>query len=168
MWRGVASRRSVRPMSMAGLCLVSLLAGSVALASSDDVAALRQEMSELKEAVQRLDARVQGLEHRLNPSNDAAASAKETETTPAPAPPVVGRSKTKSARVLLQEQWQKVKAGMTLQETEALLGRPDRTVQLPGKTVWHYSYPDIGSGSVVFAADGSVIDWQTPPFSTWW
>jgi hypothetical protein len=56
---------------------------------------------------------------------------------------------------------------MTTQEIETLLGRPTRTMKLTPKTIWYYSYTDIGNGSVVFT-DDSVIDWQSPPLNTWW
>ncbi len=75
--------------------------------------------------------------------------------------------RTPSAQTVLRDHWQTIKRGMQIRAVEDVLGRPDRTATLPGKTVWYYSYPDIGSGSVVFTADGDVSDWQAPPFSTW-
>jgi len=68
----------------------------------------------------------------------------------------------------VRDQWHRIGRGMTMQAVEALLGRPHRTMRVNVQTVWYYAYPDIGSGSVVFADDGSVVDWQTPPFNTWW
>jgi SmpA / OmlA family len=141
--------------------LVWLAFTGPASAASDDTGTLRREVGELRQAVERLDTRVQNLEQRF--SGESGPSAQETGKAPQPV------ERAGAAReVGLKDHWQSVKLGMTMQQIEALLGRPDRIVKLPSKNVWYYSYPDVGNGSAVFAEDGTVIDLQAPPFNSWW
>jgi len=148
-----------QPGSRTALLVLLCLAGAApAGAESKDVNALRQEIKELRGAVERLDGRVRVLEQQR--PEPAQSRSSETATEPAPAAPA-------SATPGLRDRWQRVKRGMTTQEIEALLGRPTRTMKLTPKTIWYYSYTDIGNGSVVFT-DDSVIDWQSPPLNTWW
>jgi hypothetical protein len=163
---GSLGSRTVRMVSrMAWRGRVSLtvhLAVTVsASAESDDTGALRREVGALRQAVERLDTRVQNLEQRV--SGESGPSAQETGKAPQPV------ERAGAAReVGLKDHWQSVKQGMTMQQIEALLGRPDRTMKLPAKNVWYYAYPDVGNGSVVFAEDGTVTDMQAPPFNSWW
>jgi len=148
-----------RPGNRAALLALLWLAFTApASADSTDVNALRQEIKELRGAVERLDARVRALEQQR--PEPAESRSGETATAHAPAVPAV-------ATPGLKDRWQSVKRGMTEQEIETLLGRPTRTVEFTPKTIWYYSYADVGNGSVVFT-DDSVIDWQSPPFNTWW
>ncbi len=161
--------------SVAAASAALMLIGSPAWAADDDMSAVRQDIKALKEAVERLDQHMQDLDRRLatqpqtqtQPAIHGAAPERAPARAAAPEPPVAAKMRTPSAQTMLRDQWQTIKRGMPIREIEALLGQPDRTVPLPGKTVWYYSYPDIGSGSVVFAEDGEVMDWQAPPFSTW-
>jgi hypothetical protein len=137
------------------LVLLCLAGAAPASADSTDVNALRQEIQELRGAVERLDARVRALEQQR--PEPAASQSGASATGPAPAAATPG----------LRDRWQHVERGMTTQEIEALLGRPTRTMKLTPKTIWYYSYTDIGNGSVVFT-DDSVSDWQSPPLNTWW
>lgn len=148
-----------QPGNRTALLVVLCLAGAApASADSADVNALRQEIKELRGAVERLDARVQALEQQRPEPAESQSGASATGNPPsAPAVTTPG----------LKDRWQSVKRGMTTQEIETLLGRPTRTMKLTPKTIWYYSYTDIGNGSVVFT-DDSVIDWQSPPFNTWW
>jgi SmpA / OmlA family len=157
--------------------LVGWSAATTAQAAPNEVAALRQQVKELTEVVQRLEERVGQLERQLSPASASSArtapsvdaptpshvsaAASPEAPTPQPVPPTVQRDP-------LRDHWHQISRGMTTQVVETLLGRPHRTMTVNTQTVWYYSYPDIGSGSVVFAQDGSVVDWQTPPFNTWW
>lgn len=161
--------------------LLSVSVPPAAQAESGDVAALRKEVARLEQIVQRLDARVEQIEKRLPASPETglrdAAPPAETEprvsaggvprATAGAVPPAVAPEQT-SAKSSVQKRWHRISHGMTAQAVEALLGRPQRTLAVNTKTVWYYSYPDIGSGSVVLTQDGLVDDWQSPPFHTWW
>jgi hypothetical protein len=150
-----------RPGSVPLLILVCLAVSAPVRAESDDTGALRHEVGELRRSIERLSSRVESLEQRL--AAESGPSNQETGKTPQSV------ERAGAAReVGLRDHWQSVKQGMTTQQIEALLGRPDRTVKLPSKNVWYYSYPDVGNGSVVFAEDGTVIDLQAPPFNSWW
>ncbi len=161
--------------SVAAALAALMLIGSPLWAADDDMSAVRQDIKALKDAVERLDQHVQDLERRMatapetrpQPAARAAAPEPPPARQAAPEAAVAAQVRTPSAQTILRNQWQTIKRGTPIRDVEALLGRPDRTVPLPGKTVWYYSYPDIGNGSVVFTDDGEVIDWQAPPFSTW-
>jgi hypothetical protein len=142
------------------------VAGSTARADSDADAALRQEIGELKHTLQQLGARVESLEQRLagrpEPTpqqtiEGTTAGAARNDSSPPSAP---GGTP--------QERWKRITRGMSVEQVEALLGHPQRTVDMSPKTIWYYSYEGVGNGSVVFIKDGGVIDWQSPPFGTWW
>jgi TolA-binding protein len=157
-----------------------------ARAETGEVTALRQEVNELKQVVQRLDERLERLEARLSAQSKASssearvaspeasgaspeASAASPQATAASAPaPEPAAPATAVSSGSARDHWHRIDHGMTPQEVEALLGRPQRTMTVNAKTVWYYAYPDIGAGSVVFAPDDGVADWQTPPFNTWW
>jgi hypothetical protein len=141
---------------------LSLFLASPASSESGEVKQLRREVGELKQTVENLGTRLEGIEHQLagqtesKPSNVVVA-APSTEPGPTPA-----------RTVSLRDRWHRVTQGMTLQQVEELLGRPARTIEARPNTIWYYSYPEVGNGSIVFANDGSVMDWQPPPFNTWW
>jgi hypothetical protein len=158
-----------RHVRLGAAVVASLLWAAIptaARAESSEVTALRQEVSELKQVVQRLDQRVERLEAQRSPQSEASSTdvgvtpSKEEAAPPPPAPTVSSAS--------ARDHWHRIDHGMTPQEVEALLGRPQRTMTVNAKTVWYYVYPDVGAGSVVFAPDDGVDDWQTPPFNTWW
>jgi hypothetical protein len=126
-------------------------------AQSDDNAALRNEVGEMRQTIDSLNRKVHDLEQKLA---DRPPATPETVPTP-PEARATGRQDA-------GERWGDVKRGMSKAEVGTLLGQPDRTMDVSTRTVWYYQYNNMGSGSVVFADDGSVIDWQKPPFATWW
>jgi hypothetical protein len=122
---------------------------------------MRQEIGELKGTIERLNARIEHLEGQGS-APPAAASQPEAAVPPAAvAPPEAERP------AVLRQRWRNVTYGMTFEQVDKLLGRPQRTIDESPKTVWYYSYPDIGSGSVVFVQESGVTDWQAPPFGNW-
>jgi SmpA/OmlA family protein len=141
---------------------LSLLALSVAHAQNEDATALRSELSDLKRTVESLNTKIESLERRLADQHEPAVQEAGGVTTPPSdtAPTAVPGTRP-------QERWARISRGMTFQQVDALLGRPQRTIDLSPKTVWYYAYPDIGNASVVFQ-EGEVSDWQAPPFNTWW
>ena len=141
---------------------VSLAFAPTAHAEGNDVDSLRQELGELKRAVEHLDSKLQRLEEQQSPSPLATSPADAGAATPAREPPApVGAAG-------VQQRWREIKYGMTTDQITVLLGSPQRTMDLNPKTVWYYSYPEIGNGSVVFTTEGGVVDWQLPPFNVWW
>jgi len=154
------------PMRLGALWIALLAVGTplAAGAETGEVAALRQEVNELKQVVERLDGRVERLERQLSspPSKSTfqGSQSPAAPVPPSPAPAVPAES--------VRDHWRRIDHGMTTQEVEALLGPPQRTMKVNTRTVWYYTYPDVGSGSVVFAPDDGVDDWQVPPFNTWW
>jgi len=149
-----------------GALLIALpllcLGAGAAPAQTGEAEALRQQVEDLKRTVDRLNGRVEGLERQLADRPEADARAAAGAPTPSP------EARAAAPEAKPQERWHGLANGMTIQQVELLLGRPDRTLDLNPKKVWYYMYPDIGSGSVVFAEDGTVTDWQSPPFNTWW
>ena len=138
--------------------LLTLLGLTAAVAQSDDNAALRNEVGELRHTIDTLNAKVHALERKLG---DGAPATSEAVTPPANAAAVATPDDV-GAR------WHQVRRGVSKADVEALLGQPSRRLAFDARTVWYYQYANIGNGSVVFADDGSVIDWQTPPFGAWW
>lgn len=156
--------------------LTPLVYAPAARAQGDDVDSLRQELGDLKRAVERLDAHVQRLEQQPSPAPTVTAPAGQPPVpspvvtppqTPIAAPPA-RETPPPSAEAGVRQRWREVDYGMTTEQITALLGPPQRTMDLNPKTVWYYTYPEIGNGSVVFTADSGVIDWQPPPFNLWW
>jgi Tfp pilus assembly protein FimV len=173
----MASRLLRRLVATFTALLLVVSAATTAQAEPREVAALRQQVTELKQVVQRLDERVGQLEGQLSPAS--ASSARTAPSVDAPTPPSVSAAAQPEVptpqppqptvqRDPVRDHWHQISRGMTTQVVEGLLGRPHRTMTVNTQTVWYYSYPDVGGGSVVFAQDGSVVDWQTPPFNTWW
>lgn len=162
----------MRRLSGLFILLVPLIAGP-AQAASDEVTTLRREVEQLRQTVERLNQKVDRLEQRKSPEPatalPSAAAAPTVGAVPqaaAAASPVAAGSPTPTVQTL-QENWDRVAMGMSVEQVEKLLGRPGRTIPLPGKTIWYYSYPHIGNGSVVFV-ENQVSDWRKPPFSPWW
>jgi hypothetical protein len=101
-----------------------------------------------------------------------------TSTPPPPAPLRVEAARPQATPVVpdafqwreaLKEQWGSVRIGMADEQIRQLLGKPSREFTLDGKPVWYYTYPGIGSGSVLFSRDGhTVAGWQHPPFGLFW
>jgi hypothetical protein len=98
-----------------------------------------------------------------------------SQSSPSPVQPEAGASPSPTAvpdafqwREMLKGQWHSVKTGMSDGEIRKLLGTPSREFTLDGKSVWYYSYPGIGNGSVLFSRDEhTVAGWQHPPFGFW-
>lgn len=154
------------PMRLGALWIALLAVGTPLAASAEtgEVAALRQEVTELKQVVERLDGRVERLERQLS-SSPSKSSFEGSQSPAAPVPPSPAPAAPAES---VRDHWRRIDHGMTTQEVEALLGPPQRTMTVNTRTVWYYTYPEVGSGSVVFAPDDGVADWQVPPFNTWW
>ena len=64
----------------------------------------------------------------------------------------------------LRTSWQQLHRGLSKAELQLLLGEPASRLKLEQQMLWYYSYPAIGSGSIMFDYSGKVSAWQEPPF----
>jgi hypothetical protein len=145
------------------IAALALFGATPAAAQSDD-ATLRNEVGALHRTVDDLNAKIQDLERRLVGRPQPPA---ENVVVP-PAADTTGPAAAAAHERDPEERWHDIERGMSKADVEAVIGRPSRAMDVSPRTVWYYQYARVGSGSVVFASDGSVIDWQTPPFGTWW
>ncbi len=127
-------------------------AGCIAIALStpaagqdDELVRLHQEAAALRQALERLEARIQALE-----GNAGAASASP------------GYSKGIDALASLKRGWSQVVPGLPEDKVEALLGKPEKILRIDNTPVWYYIYPEIGRGSVFFNGNGKVSSAQSP------
>jgi hypothetical protein len=162
----------------------ALIAASPAHADAPDNATLQKQVQALEATVQALESRVSQLEARDSESSPrtpsarppasadtpvppvAAAAASTTATgapSQAPAPVVVPAGSTyTSPEAALRSNWSKVTQGMDQEAVTQLLGTPSTKSTLDGRTVWFYTYPGTGRGSVFFTDSGKVSSRQSP------
>ena len=167
------------------LTIILLLVASAAEGGDEETAALSKQIEKLQQKVESLDARVRELEQRLSAqpaqglqdqektgANSSAAGKEEShgqsaegkaENPPAASPSGAGKEKPS-----ISQRWRTLERGMTAEAVEALLGLPQRVMEVDDKIVWYYRYPNVGAGSVVFNPDKRVAGWQKPPFHGWW
>ena len=167
------------------LAILPLLAASGAEGGDEETAALVKQIKELQQKVESLDARVRELEQRLsaqpaqglrdrgNTGTSSPAAGEEeshgqsaegkAERVPAESPSGLDKEKPS-----ISQRWRTLERGMTTEAVEALLGLPQRVIEVDSKIVWYYRYPNVGAGSVVFDPDKRVSGWQKPPFHGWW
>jgi TolA-binding protein len=173
------------PYTLLILAIISLRAASAAEGGDTETAALVKQIEELQQRVERLDARVRELERRL--SSEPAQKLQDQEKSDANKPPAeegksLGSAAEREAELQpsespsgvdgekpsIAQRWRTLERGMTAEAVEALLGLPQRVIEVDSKIVWYYRYPNVGAGSVVFTADKRVSGWQKPPFHGWW
>lgn len=148
---------SVRSLLLAGGLCCFLHAP---VTSADPVA---RQLDELRQQLHSLEQRVRLLEQTqqaASPREDAAAGA-------TPAAPVTALDPARQRPGHLSEAWKGIDSGMTQADVRERLGQPAREFTIDNKSVWYYSYPGTGNGSVLFSASGLVIGTQNPPFSFW-
>jgi hypothetical protein len=167
------------------LAILPLWAASSAEGGDEEAASLAKQMAELRQRVESLEARVRELERRLSPQS--APGPQDRGKTDASSPPagqeesrgqaVEGTAETFPAqspsgvdneKPSIPQRWRTLERGMTAEAVEALLGLPQRVIEVDSKIVWYYRYPNVGAGSVVFTPDKRVSGWQKPPFHGWW
>jgi len=139
------------------LVAASLLAAAAAHAQPADVDALKAEAARMRQSMDELDAKIRALEGEKSVAPAAAATAPK----PAAQPPV-------GAYVSLQQNWSQVKTGIPKERVDALLGAPERVLQINGDDVWYYVYPGLGRGSVFFNTKGIVTASQAPRIGWGW
>jgi hypothetical protein len=171
LMKGLLPACPYRLLLVVGLFLA--LATPSALAENKEIADLRRAMEELKRAVEKLDERLKNLEYRLSEESAENPAKKEAagQTVPAapsrqsPQPQPKGLSKTQEQAI--RDRWKDLRRGMTPQEVESVLGKPEQTMEVDRQIMWYYRYSGVGA-SVVFTPDGHVSGWQKPPFGLLW
>ena len=143
----------------------ALAGASVARAEEPDVAALQQQVRQLRQTVLELQKRVDRLEGRRAPAAQAApvAAPRAAQTavpraaqTPAPGAGYV------TPEAALKATWHRIRPDMAQSEVVALLGEPSKKFVLDGRRGWYYYYPGTGGGSVFFTEEGRVSSRQSP------
>lgn len=149
-WRTPGSRR--RRSFLACGIVVALTALSAAADQSEDLARLRGEAAQLRQALEKLEAKIQAIENQnRNPATGSASPSEPPSTSP-------------SSLASLKKNWSQVQRGMREDGVQALLGKPGGVLRIGGNLVWYYAYPGIGGGSVFFNGDGTVSSAQSPTF----
>jgi hypothetical protein len=149
-----------------GSIVLALISLPAAADQTEELARLREEAAELRHSLNRLDARIDALE---NQSRNPALSGKVEPSQPAPMPPApLAAPASLQPIVSLKQNWSQVERGIPQQTVQSLLGQPERVLRIDGNTVWYYTYPGIGRGSVFFSDDGKVSSAQSPSFGWGW
>ncbi len=146
-----------RPRLVACGIVLALTTLSVAADPTDELARLREEAAQLRQAQDRLDARIRALE-RQDGGPVARKDSGQPEASRSEAIPITQIS----SLVSLKQNWLQVQPGTPEDRVQALLGEPERVLRIDGALVWYYVYPGIGRGSVFFNANGKVSSAQSP------
>jgi Tfp pilus assembly protein FimV len=147
-------------------------------ADESETQALRKEVEELKQKVQKLEE-----QQATKLQSGQAASSAEPSSAPAakqpapqvsspsppqhPAPVPATAASTTNSVPALRESWSRVAKNMSQAEIADVLGQPSRETHIDGKLVWYYYYPGIGGASVFFKSNGHVSSYQSPHLG-WW
>jgi hypothetical protein len=148
-------------MLAAGCVAFALSAPRLAHGEDGELARLRQEAVDLRQALESVEARIRVLETRdpADPGESAQAVSQRGNSAPA----AQNAPAAMDALVTLKRNWSQVVPGITREEVQALLGAPGNVLRIDGTPVWYYAYPGIGRGSVFFREDGTVSSRQAPP-----
>jgi len=134
-----------RSRGFAAAAFAAVALSAPAAAQDNELARLHQEAAALRQALDRLEARIQALEKSAGTANASP-----------------GFSRSPDALASLKSGWVRVAPGLQKDEVEALLGKPERVLRIDNTLVWYYVYPEAGRGSVFFNASGRVSSKQSP------
>ena len=137
--------------------VLALAALPVAADQTEELARLREEAVQLRQLLNKLEARIQALE---NQNVDPAIRKESTPVQWAPSTAVVSLQPI----VSLKQNWSQVERGIAQEKVQSLLGPPGKVLRIDGNLVWYYAYRGIGRGSVFFNGDGKVSSAQSPSF----
>jgi hypothetical protein len=168
----------------ASAVVLALISLPVAADQTEELARLREEAAALRQSLNRLDARIQAFESQgqnpapsnnvepsqppLAPPTPLAAPAPLAPAAPLAAPAPLAPAASLQPIVTLKQNWSQVERGIAQQKVQSLLGQPEKVMRIDGNTVWLYTYPGIGRGSVFFRDDGIVSSAQSPSFGWGW
>lgn len=181
--RGGLLRRGTVGVSML-TSLVMCCAGTLAArAGEDDPASGPIEIQKLRDAVDRLNRKVEQLERERSkdaqvtttpstrsgspPANPSTAALPLSQPPPQPQAPPARLTASEHGAVSLGDLWRSLHHGMREDQVSALLGPPTSKLKANSKPLWYYEYDGVGAGSVVFSQQGEVADWQRPPLGLW-
>lgn len=180
--------KSLMPRQFVSAAIVGCLwgAGFGCAAHTGNSTAQQQEIAGLKRTMEEMNARLEHLEGQGTAATSApnvppaaptrgAAIPSAVPTEAAAVPPamptqavaVAPTPPAADSPAVLRQRWRTITYGMTFEQVAALLGPPQGSIEEDPKTIWYYSYPEVGSGSIVFVQEHGVTDWQTPPFGNW-
>jgi hypothetical protein len=149
-----------------GSIVLALISLPAAADQTEELARLREEAAELRHSLNRLDARIEAFESQSqNPALSKNVEPSQPPLAPS-APPAAFASL--QPIVSLKQNWSQVERGIPEQKVQTLLGPPEKVMRIDGSTVWLYTYPGIGRGSVFFRDDGKVSSAQSPSFGWGW
>ncbi len=122
---------------------------------------INPQITRMQAQIDALTKRIERLEQRL-PAHMPSQDARSHSLTPPPRtqPPLTALEELEKIR----KNWEQLRHGLSKTELQHLLGNPVSKFKLERQTIWYYSYPGIGSGSVILGYSGKVNGWQTPPF----
>jgi ABC-type amino acid transport substrate-binding protein len=144
--------------------MAAACAAAPAAAQQADVDALKAEAARMRQSLDELDAKIRTME-----GEKSVAPAAAPAVAPAAAPAAKPDDKQPAGSyVSLQQNWSQVQTGLPKERIDALLGKPDRVMQINGDDVWYYVYPGFGRGSVFFNTKGIVTASQSPRIGWGW
>jgi hypothetical protein len=145
--------------------VLATVIGLPAWGQDSDTEALRKEIEQLRQKVQKLEeqqaAKPEAGRAAVSPEQTSPAAAGQPaaqSASPTPAPTSV---------TALRESWSRVARNMSQAEIAEVLGQPNKKTRIDGKLVWYYYYPGIGGASMFFKSNGQVSSYQ-PPNVGWW
>ena len=136
--------------------MAAACAAAPAAAQQADVEALKAEAARMRQSLDELDAKIRAAEGERSAAPAAAPAVKPDSTQPA------------GSYVSLQQGWSQIRTGLPKERVDALLGKPERMLQINGDDVWYYVYPGLGRGSVFFNTKGTVTASQPPRLGWGW
>ena len=136
--------------------MAAACAAAPAAAQQADVEALKAEAARMRQSLDELDAKIRAVEGEKSVAPAAAPAARPDSKPPA------------ESYVSVQQSWSQVRTGLPRERVDALLGKPERVMQINGDDVWYYVYPGFGRGSVFFNTKGIVTASQPPRIGWGW
>ena len=156
--------------------ILLLLSPQVSAQSKDDDISLREQVQKLQRALAAVQKRLDVIEADRHSEPASATQPNHAAANPSPTGQNTGTRGVTTRQApgptltpQRVENWSALHRGMNPEQVKALLGQSDRNFKLSGQTVWYYYYTGVGGGSVVFSrVKNTLLDWQPPPFHTWW
>jgi hypothetical protein len=164
-------------LPLAVYAVLVIVAAGPASGQDSETQALRKEVEELRQKVQKLEeqqTKTPAAAGAVAPGEKSSAAAASQAVPQQGASPAVPRgaeahpaASAPNSIIALRQSWSRVAKKMSQAEIADVLGQPTKETRIDGKRVWYYYYPGVGGSSVFFKADGHVSSYQ-PPNTGWW